>query len=344
MRTQLESQTNPVNMIGHPALCVKENVSMDPIALSGALGNDVESGDQGVSHHAREFPPPHTSSYGFIATLLMSLILFWAPVHHLVKFSGHSEYSYIPLIPPISAFLIFVRRDSIFRFSKASPLIGSSIVFGGIVVLFISNRQWISPFDRLELSALAVVSTWVGLFVLWYGARVMRAAILPLSLLLFMIPAPERATNALIEFLQHGSAALSYCLFRAIGVPAMREGMTISLPRLTIEVAPQCSGIRSSISLLILTLAGANLYLRSGWNKILLVFLLVPLCILKNAIRIVALSTLALYVDVRFLTGPLHQRGGILFFFIAIAILIPIILVMQRFEKKRGDSWDVGSS
>lgn len=303
--------------------------------MSGALGNRMSSGNGGLSQNAPTFLPTHISSYGFISTLLMSLIVFSAPLQQLMKFAGNSEYSYIPLIPPISAFLILFRRNSIFRDSRPSPRIGSSIALGGILLLlFSSNLPQISSFGRLELSALAIVSTWCGLFGLWYGARAMRMAILPLSLLLFMVPAPESVMNALIIFLQRGSAVLSYYLFRSIGVPAIREGMVISLPRLAIEVAPQCSGIRSSISLLILTLAAANIYLRSGRNKVLLVSMLLPLSVLKNAIRIVTLSTLALYVDPRFLTGPLHHKGGILFFFLATAMLTPVFVMMRRSERR----------
>ena len=285
-----------------------------------------------MSHSARTLLPTLISWYGFIAVLLTSLIVFWSPLQHIVRFSGNSEYSYIPLIPPISAFLILVRRDSIFRNAKPSPWIGSSIVAGGILLLFISNLFWVTSIGRLELSALAIVSTWCGLFVLWHGSQALRAAILPLSLLLFMIPAPG-LMNAAVEFLQHGSAVLSYHLFRVVGVPAVRDGMVISLPRLSIEVAPECSGIRSSISLLILVLAGGNLYLRSAWNKALLVSTLVPLVILKNAIRVVTLSTLALYVNPGFLNGRLHHRGGMLFFLIAVAMLIPIVVVMRRCER-----------
>ncbi len=267
--------------------------------------------------------------------LLASLIVFWAPLQGLVKFSGNSEYSYIPLMPPISTFLIFVRRHSIFRDAKPSPWIGISILTGGILVLFLGSLFRVGLIGHLELSAGAIVSTWCGLFVLSYGAQAARRAILPLCLLLFMIPAPDVVMNTVVQFLQHGSAVLSYHLFRAIGVPAVRDGMMISLPQLVIEVAPECSGIRSSISLLILTLAGANLYLRSGWNKVLLVLILVPLMLLKNAIRIVTLSTLALHVNPGFLNGRLHHQGGILFFLIAVAMLVPIVVLMRQSEAER---------
>jgi exosortase len=317
-----------------PALSVKGNLPMHSMAMAGASANRVASGNEGIPHNPLAFQSTHISSYGFITTLLVSLILFWAPLQQLMKFANRSEYSYIPLIPAISAFLIVFRRNTIFRAARISPQIGSFVVGGSILVLAMSKFLRIDPIGRLELSALAIVGTWCGLFILWYGTRATRVAILPLFLLLFMIPASERVMNAVVGFLQHGSAVLSYHLFRAIGVPAVREGMVISLPRLAIEVAPECSGIRSSISLLILTLAGANLYLRSGWNKVLLVSILIPLVIVKNAIRIVTLSTLALYVNPSFLTGRLHHKGGIVFFLIAVAMLFPIVAIMRRYEKK----------
>ena len=317
-----------------PTLSVKGNLPVDSMAMAGVSENRLASGNGEIPHNLPTFLSTYISSYGFIATLLMSFILFWAPLQRLMKFADKSEYSYIPLIPAISAFLMFSRRNTIFRYARISPWIGSFIVGGSILVLFMSKFLWIDSIGRLELSALAIVGTACGLFVLWYGTRTMRMAILPLSLLLFMIPASEGVMNAVVGFLQHGSAVLSYYLFRVVGVPAVREGMVISLPRLAIEVAPECSGIRSSLSMLILTLAGANLYLRSGWNKALLVAILIPLVILKNAIRIVTLSTLALYVNPSFLSGRLHHRGGIVFFLIAVAMLFPIVAVMRRYERK----------
>jgi exosortase len=302
--------------------------------MNSSLENEVALRDS--EPNARTRLPAHTSSYGLIAALLISLFVFWAPLQALVKFSGNSEYSYIPLMPPISAFLILMRRDSIFREAEPAAWTGGCIVAGGISLLFLSNLFGTHLIGRLELSALAIVSTWCGLFVICYGTEALRRAILPICLLLFMIPAPESVMNSVVQFLQHGSAVLSYHLFRLIGVPAVREGMIISLPRIVLEVAPECSGIRSSISLMILTLAGANLYLRSGWNKILLVLTLVPLVILKNAIRIVTLSTLALYVNPGFLNGRLHHQGGIVFFLIAVAMLLPIVALMRRHERKRG--------
>jgi exosortase len=275
-------------------------------------------------------------SYLFLASIVLAGMFFWSPLRRILAFAATSgEFSYIPLIPVITAFLIAIRRLGIFADSQPSPAFGGLIAITGIVLPSAATLvPALSPAYGLSLQGLALVMTCWGLFILAYGTRSAQKALLPLGLLLFIVPPPQRATDQVIALLQHGSAALAYSLFNIIGVPAVRDGMTISLPHLTINVAPECSGIHSSISLLILSLAVANLYLRFAYNKILLVSVVVPMCILKNAIRIVSLSTLAIYVDPMFINGPIHHRGGILFFCLACAMLLPGVILLRRFEKR----------
>jgi len=282
-----------------------------------------------------EFPSLRHRSYMFVVSVVLCLALFWAPLREILAFAGKSEFSYIPLIPVITAFLLAVRWRDIFADSRPSPVLGGLLAITGMLLPRVARMTPVlAPAYGPSLLALALVTTCWGLFFLAYGTKAARKALLPICLLIFMVPPPQVATDQVIAWLQHGSAALAYSLFRIIGVPAIRDGMTISLPSLNIEVAPECSGIRSSVSLLILCLAIANLYLRSAHNKALLVSLVIPLSILKNAIRIVTLSTLAIYVDPVFIYGPLHHRGGILFFLIAFAMLAPVVILMQHFERK----------
>lgn len=284
---------------------------------------------------AREVLSLRHKSYLLLASIALIVALLWAPLHRLFVYAAHSEFSYIPLIPIITAFLIAIRSRRIFAESQPSPVVGGVTVIMGILLTSLGTTvQALAPAYGVSFLGLALVTTFWGLFIFAYGTRAARKAVMPLCLLIFMVPAPPAATDRVIAWLQHGSAVLAYSLLSIIGVPAVRDGMTISLPHLTIEVAPQCSGIRSSVSLLILTLAGAHLYLHSTYNKILLVSLLIPLSILKNAIRIVTLSMLAIYVNPVFITGPIHHRGGILFFFLAFTMLVPVVILMRRFESR----------
>src|SRR5207244_11592806 len=112
---------------------------------------------------------------------------------------------------------------------------------------------------------------------------------------------------------------------------------SFALPGVTIEVAKECSGIRSSLALLVTSLLAGHLFLRSGWRKSVLVLAILPLLVVKNGIRIVTLSLLSIYVDPGFLTGSLHHEGGIIFFLLALILLAPVLWFLQRLKRTRSE-------
>jgi exosortase len=112
----------------------------------------------------------------------------------------------------------------------------------------------------------------------------------------------------------------------------LREGFVFHLPRFNIEVAEECSGIRSSMALLILALLVAHFRLRSFWKKALFMACGLFLMILKNGIRIVSLTVLAMHVDPSFLYGKLHHQGGVVFFLLSLLLLAPLLWLLQRGE------------
>jgi exosortase/archaeosortase family protein len=60
-----------------------------------------------------------------------------------------------------------------------------------------------------------------------------------------------------------------------------------------------------------------------------------PLSVLKNGIRIATLTLLSIHVDPSFLTGNLHHQGGFVFFLLALLILLPVFLWLERSDKPR---------
>jgi exosortase len=172
----------------------------------------------------------------------------------------------------------------------------------------------------------------VGLF---FGPKAWRAGAFPLVFLLFMIPIPGMILDPIVSLLQRGSAEVSHGFFRMIGVPVYRDGFLFNLPGLTIEVAKQCSGIRSSISLLLISIITAHLFLKRGWSKGILCLSVVPITIFKNGVRIVSLSLLAAYVDRGILESELHRSGGILIFVLALLLLGGVLWVVKKAERKK---------
>jgi exosortase len=189
------------------------------------------------------------------------------------------------------------------------------------------------PDLRLSLAMTGLVTMWAGSFIACYGAGGFAAAAFPFFMLVFMIPLPPTALHSIVVFLQHASADASDVIFGLIGMPRFREGTVFSLPGLTIHVAEECSGIRSSLALVISGFAMSYLLLRRTWTRTALIVAIVPIAIVKNAIRIVALSWLAVYVDPSFITGSIvHRSGGIPIFVLALTMLGTVVFVLRRFE------------
>jgi exosortase len=144
--------------------------------------------------------------------------------------------------------------------------------------------------------------------------------------------------SRVVYALEKGSTDITYAIFRGLGVPTLRDGFYLTVPGITIEVAPECSGIRSSVAMLITCLLAAHFYLRTRWGMLLFILLVIPVAMIKNGIRIATLTLLSLYVDPSFLKGSLHRDGGFVFFFLGLAILAVALIWIRKAERRHGSS------
>lgn len=268
-----------------------------------------------------------------------TVIALLTPLRELFGMALHSElYSHILLIPLISGYLVYMKRE-VFGAMGYSLVRGAAVISVAVALylLAVSQQEGLSRNDYLSAVMLSAVTAWIGGFILIFGTKVFRGVLFPLLFLLFMVPLPEALAYGLITLFQRGSAELVDWLFRLLGLSYLREGVTFQLPTITIEVARECSGIRSSLVLIIMGVLMTCLFLRRAWARGVLFLFILPVAILKNAIRIITLTLLAIYVDESILTsGMLHRQGGIVFFLIALGILGLILLGLRRLEKGSG--------
>jgi len=268
--------------------------------------------------------------------VLLSLALFWKPVYALIQLASHDDTaSHIVLIPFISGWLLYTerktpQRECAFRMWPAALF----IVASALVALFPLTCNTCAPGIRLSGYALSLVLLIVAGFVFTSGSAAARSSWFALAFLLFSVPIPEVFLGKIIYVLQAGSAAIAEFFFNLSGAPVLRDGFVFHLPRMSIEVAQECSGIRSSLALLILALLVAHFSFRPFWKK--LVFVAAGLCmmLIKNGIRIASLTLLANYVNPAFLNGNLHHRGGVVFFLIGLALLLPVFWILRRGETR----------
>ena len=274
----------------------------------------------------------------FGGLFVTALVLFNLPLRQLFGLSTHDElYSHIPLIPLVSLYFFFVERKRIFFDTRYSFQIGIPLVVLGLASYLFGagHHQDYQVNDYLAVMMFGFFLWVLGAFMLSYGVRAFKEAVFPLVFLVFLVPIPHFVLDPYIRFLQRWSAEAAYGVFKTIGVPLHREGFVFSLPGLSVEVAEQCSGIRSSLALFITSIVSGKLFLETGWRRIILALCVFPIAVFKNGLRIVSLSLLGAYVNVRFIEGHwLHRSGGIPFFVVALLLLVPIVWGLRRAERK----------
>src|SRR6266568_3872497 len=262
--------------------------------------------------------------------IMVSSLLFAKPLIALVRLSLNNENaSHIILIPFLTAGLLFIERLTVFN--NLSFKAGGAIFLFLAVIIAITVRlagDIVTPDLRLTGSVLAVILLWTAGFAFSFGMAAVKSAYFSFLFLFLTVPVPNFLLERIISLLQTGSAEITEVLFNLTGVPVLREGLVFHLARVNIEVARECSGIRSSMALLILALLIAHFRLKSSWNQILFVVCGLLMMILKNGIRIATLTLLAMYVDPNFLFGRLHHQGGVVFFVLALLLLWPILLFL----------------
>lgn len=274
----------------------------------------------------------HALFAGFVmAVALANLDKLWTLARIALE---NPTVSHVVGVPLVVLVLIYSDRDAIFASARPSPAIGGTVAFLGLLVALL-DRAPFGVTTSLTVATAGVVLAWIGGFLMFYGLASARAAQFPLAFLALMIPMPGPIVDGATKFLKSGSTEAVAGLFTLTGTPFHRQGFVFSLPNFVIEIADECSGIRSSIALLLTGLLAGHRFLQSPWMRIALLIIILPVAVIKNAIRIVALSLLAMHVDPSFLTGQLHHEGGFVFFLLALGMLAPLFALLRWYEASR---------
>ena len=278
-----------------------------------------------------------TALMAFFVLLAMA---FGGVFLELTQYAMRSDlHSHVLLIPFVTAWLIRGRvKDGHVptRWSSAPGYAMCCFVLAiaalSLKVVFAHRGLELHKDDQFSLLIAAVYCLALAGCALACGRETMRTLSFPIAFALLAIPLPIAATEGLERMSQLASAEASSWLFSISGTPVFREGVIFALPGTVIEVARECSGIRSSIVLVITSLIAADLYLRTGWKKALLVLATFPIGILRNSIRIFTLAMLSVHVDPAIMKSALHSRGGPLFFALSLLPLFGLLIWLIKSE------------
>lgn len=273
----------------------------------------------------RLLPTKLTISLGLL------VLVFSRPLLAFARFAAQSDlYSHTLLIPLISGYLIWWKRGESVTNSPPQKVLGVTFLAAGTAVALIYavvllSGRVVATQDYLACLILSFVLCIAGLCAFFLGGNQVRSLVFPLTFLGFMVPFPLKVESFLDHILQTGSATVALILFKLLGTPVYYTNLVFKLPGISLEVAPECSGIHSSLALLIVSVLAAFFLLSTPAKRITLVLATLPLAFLRNGVRIVTIGELCIRVGPEMINSDIHRRGGPLFFVLS---LLPFSMLL----------------
>ncbi len=271
----------------------------------------------------------------FLTWIILAVIAWWPALRTLVLGAIRDDnYSYTLLVLGVSVAMLCLERWPRPVEQKWSLSAMCAAIFVLAVAAWLNFRIPFRDGDfRLTISILLGIAFSIAIFLYTYGWAAFYRMRFPFLFSVLAVPPTDRGITALISTLQWGSADAVSLLLRLFHVPVVRDGLVFSFSKIDIEVAQECSSIRSSTILVVTTVVLAQLFLKSKWTKWTAVLVSLPIAVLKNGVRIFTLSLLAEYVSTDWLDSWVHHQGGFIFLGLGLAMMLAVIWLLRRAER-----------
>jgi exosortase C (VPDSG-CTERM-specific) len=272
------------------------------------------------------------------------LLCFSWPLFQLVRYSlGSDLYSHIILVPVVSLYLVWLKRERLADRSAPSRAVAYlllSVGFGvtGWYLATLLMGSNLPREDSLALSTGAFVLLLGGTCGLFLGRSAYWEMSFPLAFLGFMLPFPHVVLGAIETFLQHGSSSVAAVFFSVSGTPFFRQELVFQLPGITLQVAPECSGIHSTLALLITSVVGGYFFLKSPLSRCILALGVIPLALVRNGFRVFVIGELCVHISPDMIHSFIHRQGGPIFFALSLIPFSILLVALVKFEKRRSAS------
>jgi len=315
-----------------PAVKRPEQVEKGPQGFGGHSSGLIRAGSSGKYLQGKR---------GFLLAMAGLALCFSLPLYRLARFAAESDlHSYILLMPLVSLYLVWLKRESLLVESEPARRWGAAFLTGGLALLasyWLVDRQGLNltTEDRLAFTIFSLFLMVLSVCCFLLGRETVKSLAFPIGLLIFMVPFPTVVTQHIEAFLQSGSAIAAEGLFGLSGMTYSRNGMLFLLPGIRIQVAPECSGIHSSVVLFIVSLLAGHLFLRSSGKRAALALAMIPLALLRNGFRIFTIGQFCVRIGPQMIDSPIHHHGGPLFFALSLIPFLLLLVLLQKADRKK---------
>ena len=276
-----------------------------------------------------------TAIFATCAIGLTILIFRDALAELVLRWNKQEEYSHGYLIPVVSAYLLWTRRDAIAGSIGQPSWWGAGLILLSAVMLVLGELGAI-----FILAQVGFIVALFGVVLALGGFSLLRVTFIPVAFLIFAIPLPYFVDSELSWRLQLVSSQLGVWFIRLFNIPVYLEGNIIDLGAYKLQVVEACSGLRYLYPLLSLSFLAAYFFKAPLWQRALVFLSAIPITIIMNSFRI---GVVGLMVDQY---GPQDADGWLHFFegwiiFIACALLLTLEIAILAWVFQRRSLFEV---
>jgi exosortase len=228
----------------------------------------------------------------------------------------------------VALYIAWLRREEVLKIECKPAWWGVGVLLWGLLQAYVGSLA-----AELFLQRTAFLVTLTGILLVMGGVALVRALLLPLVMLIFMVPIPAILFNYITFPLQILASRIAEASLDVLGIPVLREGNILELANQKLSVAEACSGIRSLLTLTFLSLVYSFFFDRRVWMRWVLLIATVPIAILANSGRVTITGILSQTVP-ELAEGFFHSLEGLVISAIAFCMLIAV---------HKGIGWAVGA-
>ncbi len=242
---------------------------------------------------------------------------YWNMLTYTSSFWSKALYSHGWIIPLFCGFLFWQRRRKLSQVSAGERWVGLVVLVACLAVRIGASMYDMNPLDRLSyIGSLLAITQIIG------GTSMLRWAGPPLAFLAFMFPLPAVLEHSVLLGLQKVAAMSSTFTLQLLGIPALREGNTITIDQLDLDVADACSGLRMSTIFGAMSVALAMMMNRPWWDRFVILLSAIPVALFTNVIRITVTSLLYMaFPESEAVHSAVHDWAGLAMMPIAMGVL-----------------------
>lgn len=220
---------------------------------------------------------PFTLAGGLLICLAWPMLAWWKYEYFD---NPQSYYGHAPVIPLLSALMLWHRRDALRAVPKVPAFAALLLLVPALFLLVFSVERHIEAVESTAFLLTIIGGVWLAL-----GGRFLRAAAFPLLFLWLMAPLPGPILNDATHGIQMLSTIFANKLLH-LGFATTLSGNVIAMDAFTLSVDVPCSGFKTLLAMLTFSAAFAYLVDGSPARRLGLFLFSLPLSLAVNSIRI----------------------------------------------------------